>query len=98
MPEHITWSPPAFSSARAVTAPERNSAAAAPAMSMPLVFVFMVRLLLLGGWCPLDAAARGTLHERPAAARSRPGRTTEAMRPGDDRFVGQGTDVVEVPD
>src|SRR5262249_53709737 len=49
-------------------------------------------------WCPLDAVARGTLHERAAAARSCPGGAAEAVRPGDDRFLGQRTDVVELPD
>src|SRR5206468_3953090 len=39
MPSQITWSPPALSSALALTAPDRNSIAAALAMSKPFVFI-----------------------------------------------------------
>src|SRR5690349_12032402 len=39
IPEQITWSPPAFSSARAVTAPDRSSVAAAVASTKLFVVI-----------------------------------------------------------
>src|SRR5262245_51764740 len=101
MPEHVTWSPPAFSSARAPTAPERKSAAAALAINIPLVVLVMMLsslLLVESLGAALDAAGRLALRERPAAARPRPGRTAEAVRAGGDGLVPQRTDVVQVPD
>src|SRR6185436_18507334 len=99
MPVQLTLSPAALSSARAVTAPERNSAAAAPAIRIPLLFLVMILSSSCGvvgaRWTP---TGRGALHESATAARPGPGGTAEAVRAGRDRLVDHATDVVEVPD
>ena len=72
MPTHFTLSPPAFSSARALTAPERNSAAAAPAIRMPLFARVMDLSFSPGGGSTLSGrrlrrpAARGSFQSGPA--------------------------------
>src|SRR6185503_14921198 len=99
MPVQLTLSPAALSSARAVTAPERNSAAAAPAIRIPLLFLVMILSSSCGvvgaRWTP---TGRGALHQSATAARPGPGGTAEAMRTGRDGVVDHATDVVDLPD
>src|SRR5439155_4737300 len=59
IPAHRTSSAPAFCSARAVTAPDRNRAAAALAMSILLPFISLLPPL---GSCGLDAAPGKRFH------------------------------------
>src|SRR5262245_36291962 len=73
MPTHFTLSPPALSSARALTAPVANSVAAAVAIRMPLLARVIETLLLsrmagvLFRVAGLDATVGGSFH--PAAVR-----------------------------